>query len=120
MPLVTAQQRIRHLKKARDAAKAIKERIDRRNRTEIDPDVVAAREPTRQRAVSLVQDVEEMLDDLGAAQKVVTVDTAGLENLQRLAGKLDTAITGDAFLNLGIDTLTQVLNDAASVKDALG
>jgi len=120
MPRLSAQDKIELLKKARAAAQAVKEEIERQNQNEIDPDAVAQREPALQRAIIEIQDADEKVDDLEASQLSVQVDDSDLDRLTRLAADLDAKIASNALLNLGVESLTTVLNGVANVKSALG
>jgi hypothetical protein len=120
MPDMNATDTIALLKKTRAAAQAVKDEIERQNRMGGDPDAAARRRPILQRATSLIQDADEQIDDLEASQVSVNLDPTALDKLTTLAAELDAKIAANALLNLGLDSLTQVLNSVSEVKNALG
>ena len=120
MSTLVTSERIELLKKARAAAQAVADEIDRQNRNEIDPDVVRGREATLQHALSTVSDLDEMIENLEASMVDFAIDTDLLEKVTRQAAELDAKIRRNAILNLGIASLTEILNGAASVQSSLG
>jgi len=119
MPTVSSTKRIQLLKTARAAAQAVKDEIERQNAHTIDPQVRARREPILQEAITMIQDADENIDNLEASQVGVDMDGAALDKLTELGQKLDRQIATNAFVNLGIDSLTEVLNGVSGVKTAL-
>ena len=119
MAEVNAEDTIVLLKKARSAAQAIKDEIVRRNRLGGDPDDAARRRPILLRAMSLIEDADEEIDDLESSLVTVEVDTPVLDRIVTLADDLDRQIARNAIVNLGLDSLTEALNGVSEIKDAL-
>ena len=118
MPIVNTAERIKNLSKARAAAVAVRDEIDR---LDSDPAALSSRivqrRPTRQRADNQIGKIDLELISLAATGVSITLDPAMVADLDKLARKLDGAIVAGALLDIGLTTLKSVLDTAAHLRD---
>jgi len=118
---MTRVERMEGLQKARQAAQAVRDEIDRLNAGDPVASRQQEREPDRRRAIAQIRLLERVIDNLEAAGVGGDLDLnqASLAELDNLAGELDDAIRTSALVNVGLDTLGAVLTKAVRVKDIL-
>ena len=119
MPAITPHDRICNLKTARVAAQAVVDEIKQLNLEDADPAHILGRKPAKLQAQAAVDDLSDAIDNEGAATCVVTVNASDVTELGDLAGKLDKAIAKGALRQVGLATLTTVLNSIARVREVL-
>ena len=119
MPDVAAEDRISQLKKARDAAQAVIDEINKRNLSDPFPPRIEQRKVKLLEAVGDVRDLNGIIDDEEAATLVVSIDPGDVDALQALADKLDNAITGSILQTKGLAAITTVLGAVSRVRGNL-
>lgn len=115
------EERIRRLAAALKAAEAVRDEIDRRNEEDPNSTRQQQREPVRQRAVQDIRLFERMIENLEAAGVGGSLDLeqSKVEELDRLAAKLDEAIKEQALAGLALDSVRKILDSAEQVKDLI-
>ena len=116
---MTAQERIDALRKAQDAAQAVVDEIENRNRDDINPFRQKQREPALQRARALISDTQRAIRDLEASLVGIELPAEDLARLAELEERLDQAIQTNALVGAGMAILTRALDAAEDVRTAL-
>ena len=118
MQTLNTAGRVEKLMKARAAAVAVRDEIDRLDSA---PDALASRivkrSATRQRADNQIGKIDLELISLAATGVSITLDPAMVDALDKLASKLDDAILAGALLDIGLSALKSVLETVAHVRD---
>jgi hypothetical protein len=115
------EERIKRLSAALKAAETVRDEIDRRNEEDPNSTRQQQREPVRQRAVQDVRLFQRMIENLEAAGVggSLDLDKAQVEELDRLAEKLDAAIQEQAMAGLALDSVRKILDSAEQVRDLI-
>ena len=116
---MSSADRLARLKKARAAAIAVQEEMERRNDNDPTPANVLKRAPILRRADQDVTDLDLLINDLEGDMQPIALDADEVDKLDRLAARLNDVIARDALVGIALETVTRVLETAAEVKTAL-
>ncbi|BDC48982.1 hypothetical protein F183_A12980 [Bryobacterales bacterium F-183] len=116
---MTLTDRIATLQKAREAANAVLQEIERQNDADLTSSGPERREPVRQRAKNQIRLIDIEIRNLTAAGNAIALDPLVVDRLDVLAARLDQAIQINALIDLGTTSLIAVLNAVSEVRETL-
>jgi len=116
---MSVAERLARLKKARAAAIAVRDEMNRGNDNDPSPSNVLKRAPILRRAEAELTDLDLMINDLEGDAQPIQLDADQIAKLDSLAERLDEEIARDALVDVALDTATRVLGAVTEVRGIL-
>ncbi len=111
--------RLARLKKARAAAVAVRDEMNRRNDSNPAAENVRKRAPILRAADAEITDLDLLINDIEDTPKPIALDADAVAELDALAERLDRAIVRDGLVGLALESVTRALEASTEVRGIL-